>query len=144
VIAGPVVIDASVVVEYLVALKLTGEASRLFARLRDVDTQLELWAPDLIFPEVLSALRKLVWRRAIPARAGERAVEQLIRLPILASGSSALMRDVWRLRGALTPYDACYVALARRLRAPFVTADGRLARALSRRRDRVLHLSEVS
>jgi predicted nucleic acid-binding protein len=85
-----------------------------------------------------------VKRRAITERAGERAVEQLSRLPIRASGSSALMCEVWLLRGELTPYDACYVALARRLRAPFMTADGRLARTLSKRRDRVLHLSDVS
>ena len=142
-IAGPVVIDASVVVEYLVALKLTKEASRLFARLLDVDAELELWAPDLMFPEAVSTLRKLVSRRAIDARAGERAVGQLIRLPILASGSAPLMRDVWHLQAGVTVYDACYVVLARRLGAPFVTADGRLARALSGRRDRVLHLSEI-
>ena len=142
-ISGPVVIDASVVVEYLVASRLTRQASRLFRRLLEADVEIELWAPDLIYPETVSALRKLVLRRYLDARGAERAVDHLTRLPISASGSAGLMRDVWRLRGDVTIYDACYVVLARRLGAPFLTADDRLARVLSGRRAQVLRLSEL-
>ena len=35
------------------------------------------------------------------------------------------------MREALTIYDACYVVLARRLDATFVTADASLARAIT-------------
>jgi predicted nucleic acid-binding protein len=142
VISGPVVIDASVVVEYLIDLGLIREARVLFGHLLDPDGRFQLWAPDLIFPESLSALRKLVTRRSIDARAGERAVSYLTRLPISATGTAGLVREAWDLRGAITVYDACYVVLARRLRAPLVTADRKLARAMSRRADVVL-LSEV-
>jgi predicted nucleic acid-binding protein len=141
--AGPVVVDASVVVEYLVALRFTRQARRFFAGLLDPDDALELWAPDLLYPEVVSALRKLVARRFLDAPAGERATEQLTRLPIMATGTAALMAEAWRLRGTLTPYDACYVALAHRLGAPLLTADERLARALRGRRPRVLLLSGI-
>jgi predicted nucleic acid-binding protein len=125
-----VVVDASVVVEYLVELKLTREAKHLFNSLRETDG-IEFWAPDLLYPEAVSALRKLVGLGAIPAGAGTRAVDRLVRLPIAAAGTAALMVEAWKLRHALTPYDACYVALARRLGARFVTADQRLVRGLS-------------
>jgi predicted nucleic acid-binding protein len=41
----------------------------------------------------------------------------------------SVLPRVWSLRDNLTSYDACYVALAERLGAVLVTADGRLARA---------------
>jgi predicted nucleic acid-binding protein len=53
------------------------------------------------------------------------------------------MREVWRTRGSFTVYDACHVILARRLGAPFVTADARLARALTGRPVRALLLNEI-
>ena len=127
-IGGPVVVDASVVVEYLVELRLTRAATRLFAGLLD-DRETELWAPDLVYAESASALRKLAQRKAIEAGAAERAIGQLVGLPISCTGTAALMSRVWALRSTITCYDACYVALAERLHAPLVTADHRLVRA---------------
>jgi len=143
VITGPLVIDASVVVELLVDLGRADPADRLFERLVAHDGALEGWAPDLIYAEVASALRKLVARRTITATQGGRAIEQLTGLPIIPAGTAALLGDVWRLRGELTPYDACYVVLARRLDATLVTADTRLVRARAGSRDRVVHLAEI-
>ena len=137
-ISGPVVVDASVVVEYLVELGLSREASLLFGRLLAPDGPVQLWAPDLIFPESVLALRKLVARESIGPRAGDRAVSHLTRLPISATGTAGLVHEAWGLRGAVTVYDACYVVLARRLRAPLVTADRKLARAMARRAHVVL------
>lgn len=143
-IAGPVVIDASAAVDLLIDLGLARAADRLWARvLHPGQERIELWAPDLIYAEATSALRKLVLRDAIPALAGTRAVRQLQRLPIQATGTAPLMGEAWRLRASLTPYDACYVVLARRLAAPLVTTDARLVRARARSGDRVLHLAEL-
>lgn len=100
----------------------------LFAGLLD-DPETELWAPDLVHVESASALRKLAARRAIDGQAAELAVSRLVRLPISCTGTAALLNRVWELRHTITPYDACYVALAERLRAPLVTADRRLVRA---------------
>jgi predicted nucleic acid-binding protein len=140
---GTVVIDASVVVEYLVELKFTEEATRFFAGLVTPGSDLELWAPDLIFPEAASALRKLVQRRAIAAEAGARAVARLARLPIVATGSAGLLAAMWKFRQAVTMYDACYLTLAARLRAPVLTADARLARARPPAAPRVVFLGEL-
>jgi predicted nucleic acid-binding protein len=143
VISGPVVVDASVVVEYLVELKFTRDATRFFSRLTHENSDLQLYAPDLLYPECVSALRKLVRLKAISASAGARAVDRLIRLPIAAASTAALMLDAWQLRHSLTIYDACYVLLARRLDAPLLTADERLSRARSRSGDRTLFLGNL-
>lgn len=142
-ISGIVVVDASVVVEYLVELAFCRQATRLFAGLLAPHSELELWAPDLIYPESVSALRKLVERKAVSPRAGAAAVERLVRLPVVATGTAGLMAEAWRLRGAISPYDACYVALAARLQVPLVTADARLVRALARRPPAVIFLGEL-
>ncbi|HYM46493.1 MAG TPA: type II toxin-antitoxin system VapC family toxin [Solirubrobacteraceae bacterium] len=88
-----------------------------------------LVAPDSINPEVVHAIRRLERSgKAASARANEMLADfldmSIARIPTLD-----LMADVWNLRGNLTAYDACYVALARGLRAELITADKRLARA---------------
>jgi predicted nucleic acid-binding protein len=139
-IGGPWVVDASVVVEYLVELQLAPQARRVFA---EANTEADLWAPDLLFVECLSALRKLVGRKAITAKEGTRAAQWLHRLPIQITGSRPLVDAMWSQRDALTPYDACYASLAWRLGASLVTADAKLARSLRRKRRRVSLLQEL-
>ncbi|MGH7335356.1 MAG: type II toxin-antitoxin system VapC family toxin [Candidatus Rokuibacteriota bacterium] len=125
---GPVVIDASVAVEYLIRSALTPHAQALLRSV--VDHDVELWAPALLYPESVSALRKLSRLRAITTTEAHQAVEDLCRLPITTTGTRDLMARAWALREAVTAYDACYTALAEALGAPFVTADQRLTRAL--------------
>lgn len=139
--AGPVVIDASAVVEYVVELSLTDAATRLF-RLAAAG-HVELWGPDLVFAEATSALRKLVHIGAIPAAPAKRAVDQLAQLPITATGTAALMPDAWKMRAFLTPYDACYVALAQALDAVFVTGERNLAAELRKRKKRARYLGDL-
>jgi predicted nucleic acid-binding protein len=140
-LAGPVVIDASSTVEYLVSLGLAEPATRLFRMA--ADGRGELWAPDLLFAESVSALRKLVKIRAIGQAPARTAVDHLAQLPISISGTSALVAAVWGMRAFLTPYDACYVALADALDAPFVTGEADLARELRKRGKRAYYLGDV-
>jgi len=137
-----VVIDASVAVEYLVTLTLTRRAQAVFRA--TTDREIELWAPDLIYPESVSALRRLVRLRAILAPAGEVAVGQLIELPIAIVPTRGLVRQTWPLRDVLTSYDACYAVLAEALEAPFITADRPLVKALSARGKRAVFLGDLS
>lgn len=139
--AGPVVIDASAVVEYLVELTLPDPATRLFQQV--AEGRVELWAPDLVYPESASALRKLVRLEAVAAADAEIAMENLVELPISIAGTAALMRDVWRMQAFLTPYDACYVALADALGAELVTAERKLAAELGKRRKRARFLGAL-
>jgi predicted nucleic acid-binding protein len=143
VISGPTVVDASVVVEYLIELQLTAQATRFFGGLVSGAGDLELWAPDLIFAEATSALRKLVRRRAISDREGLQGVQRLTRLPIIATGTAGLLPAVWKLREVVTAYDACYLALAVRLDAPMITADARLARVRAGGAPKVIFLGDL-
>lgn len=140
-LAGPVVIDASAVVEYLVVLTLTDAATRLFQQV--ADGAVELWAPDLVYPESVSALRKLVRLGALTESSARTAVDHLVELPITAAGTAALMADTWRMKDHLTPYDACYVALADTLGAELVTAERNLVLELHKRRRRARFLGDL-
>lgn len=50
-------------------------------------------------------------------------------MSIVRVSTVGLMSDAWALRHNLTAYDACYVALARRLGSALITGDHRLAAA---------------
>lgn len=140
-LAGPVVVDASVVVEYVVAFTLTDAATRLFHRA--ADGRVELWAPDLVYAEAASALRKLVRLGAVPDTPAKRAIDHLPQLPITATGTAALMPTVWKMRAFLTTYDACYVTLAEALDAAFITGERKLAAELRKRRKRARYLGDL-
>jgi predicted nucleic acid-binding protein len=139
--AWALVLDASVVIEYLVDLGQTEPATRVFRRLVE-EPEGALWVPDLIYPECLSVLRKLVALKTLTRATARERVQQLLRLPLLVANHRALAADAFQLVDALTAYDAMYAALAARLGAPLVTADAKLARALRARRSQVLLLSE--
>jgi predicted nucleic acid-binding protein len=81
--------------------------------------------------------------KAIRATEATTAVDRLSRLPIAATGTAALLADAWQLRDTVTIYDACYLALAARLDAPFVTADERLARSRRAKGVAVISLAEI-
>lgn len=140
-IAGAVVVDASVVVEFLVRLRWPDEAQRLFEAAGDGDV--ELIAPDLVFLESTSALRKLVLRKAIDARAGGRALDMLAKLPIRAIAVQQFLADIWAWRDNVTPYGAAYAALAKHTKAPLVTGDDALVAVLRRKPLRVIALAQL-
>jgi predicted nucleic acid-binding protein len=53
------------------------------------------------------------------------------------------MPEAWKMRAFLTTYDACYVALAEALDAPFVTAEQSLATELRKRRKHARYLGDL-
>ena len=86
-------------------------------------------APDLARIEVLSALRRHLLSGGIDAAGVRQAIDDMLSLPIEAHPTAPLLARAWELRGSITPYDACYVALAEALDTTLLTADRRLARA---------------
>jgi predicted nucleic acid-binding protein len=86
-------------------------------------------APHVVDAELASGLRGLVRGGAVR---GDEAVEVLARwrrTGIRRHPVVDLLDRLWELRENVTPYDACYVALAERLGCSLVTADARLSRA---------------
>lgn len=117
------VLDASVAVNILVP-GLLQAASR--SRLRGA----ELIAPTLIGTEVLSALARLERAGELSTDEADDAVAAWISLPCEQIATAPLAAHIWALRGRLRVADAHYVALARALDAPLLTADRRLAAAV--------------
>ena len=116
------VVDASAGVEYLLR---TPAGLSLAGLLDDAD----LYAPELIDVEILSALRRGLLRHSLDRERAEQAVADLATWPLQRIPHRGLATDAWQLRHNFTAYDAFYVAAARRLGAGLVTADGRLTRA---------------
>lgn len=89
-----------------------------------------LLAPDLIFMEVVSMLRKaVIIKRLTPARADD-AVGDLVALPIETVDHRGLVPRAWELRHNVSGYDAAYVALAEMRGVVLLTSDVRLSRAI--------------
>lgn len=118
-----IVVDASVLVTGLADDGPDGD--RVRARLRGD----RLVAPHLVDLEVISAWRRLSISGALDARRAELARDDLAALRIERVAHPPLLDRCWELRGALTVYDAAYVALAELLDATLLTADRRLAAA---------------
>ena len=118
-----VVVDASAVVAALVDAGPDGEWATA-ELLRDVPV-----APHLMPVEAANILRRAVRSGALSADSGTLAHNDLLALPIELFPYQPLALRVWELRDNLTSYDACYVALAEALDAPFVTLDARIGRA---------------
>ena len=86
-------------------------------------------APDLIRVECLSAIRRQLRLGELSAERAERAIGNLFEMPIIIYPTAPLLPRAWELRANVTPYDACYIALAELLGCPLLTGDTRLARA---------------
>jgi predicted nucleic acid-binding protein len=121
-----IVVDASSVLPYLV--KVGDDSDWVANRLRDESA---FYAPELIDPEALSGLRRLVLQRVISAGAATQAVTDLLAARIVRYPHRPFVERAWELHGQLTPYDGLYIALAEALDATLVTTDRRLARAVT-------------
>lgn len=87
-----------------------------------------LAAPELVDLEVASMLRRRVeLEHKMSAATAARILSRMRALPIRRYGHGLLMQRIWSLRHNLTPYDACYVALAEHLAVPLATGNARLA-----------------
>lgn len=117
-----IVLDASAVIELLLN---TPRGERVGDLIADIGTTLH--APHLLDVEVLHVLRRLCAKGSIDERRARSALTDLADLPIFRYSHEPLTRRAWALRGALTAYDAIYVALTEVLQAGLVTCDARLA-----------------
>lgn len=121
------VTDAGVLIVALADDGPAGAVAR--ARLRGEG----LFAPELVDLEVTSVLRRLVRSGHVLPRRAQRALDDLIDLPLERVSHRRLLPRCWELRDGLTTYDAAYVALAELLGTTLVTGDRRLAGASSPR-----------
>ena len=116
------VIDASAATEYLLRTPLG-------LKVAIAVEEASLIAPELIDIEVLSVLRRAVWRRELTEQRAILAVEDLVDWSIDRIPHKPLLWLAWQHRNNVSAYDAFYVAAARMANAPLLTADGPLSRA---------------
>jgi len=119
-----IVVDASAVLELLLR---TPAADRVAERvLAPTET---LHAPHLVDLEVAQVVRRYVRSGEIDEPRGAVALADLGDLPIRRYRHDIFLSRIWELRGAVTAFDAAYLALSEALSAPLITRDARLASA---------------
>ena len=117
------VVDASVIAPFVADGGPDGNLVR--SRLR----REMIAAPDLLRIEVVSAIRRQTAAGLLTPTQASQAIDDLLDLPVVVHPTASLLRRTWMLRDNLTPYDACYVALAEALDCSLLTSDRRLAGA---------------
>ncbi len=126
------VVDASVGIQLFVIEPLTAQAKKLFAPLAGSST-IQFFVPDLFYGECANILWKYVRRQDYPAMSAQQDLADLKRLHLHSLSTAELVTEALGIAIAreITAYDACYVALARRVALPLVTADEALVRKLA-------------
>lgn len=105
------VVDASVLCNFLL-----GRGDTLSALTDDpASAQEPLHAPEVIEPEVLNALRRLVRHGLLGSDRATEAVADLGDVRLVRYPHAPLRDEIWHLRDRLSAYDAAYVALAEAL-----------------------------
>jgi predicted nucleic acid-binding protein len=118
------VIDASAAAEYLLR---TPVGIRVAEKIQDR----WLLAPELLDVEVLSVLRRAIFRREVAEQRALTAIEDLLQWPIDRIPHKSLAWAASQHRNNVSAYDAFYVAAARLYDSPLLTTDGPLTRAPS-------------
>ncbi|MCY7300481.1 MAG: type II toxin-antitoxin system VapC family toxin [Ilumatobacteraceae bacterium] len=113
------VVDASAMIDVLTGSPRAGQLLAVFDD--------ELFAPDLLVPEVFAFLRKAASSGAL--HDADLLVTALQQAPIEYLQTWPYAERMWSWRHNLSPYDASYVALAEDLGVTLVTTDLRLAKA---------------
>lgn len=117
-----IVVDASVLANAVADDTRDGDLAR-----ERLSQAMSLHAPELVYLEVLSVLRRRAATGDLDDRRSEFARGDLRDLPLRSYPHLPLADRVWQLRSNATSYDAAYLALAELLDCPLLTSDGKLA-----------------
>lgn len=126
------VIDASALLELI-----TGPAPDQSLR-RTALTQ-QGAAPELVDLEAANVLRRAVLAGHVHPEVGRARLQEIRDTPITRTAHRPLLPRTWELRGAITAYDAAYVALAEQFDVPLLTCDAKLGGSNGHRAEIVVY-----
>ncbi len=131
------VVDASVIAKVYLRDEDHAEVAEALVS-RYVVGDADLIAPQFILYEVPSTILAAVRRRRLNPTRGEEAIREFFNLRIPTVGDDATLQSMVEQAYSLAQdvgckiYDATYLVVALALDLPFITADAKLYRALSR------------
>lgn len=120
-----IVVDASVLVELVIAGRHRAGADALLDRLAGEPPATMVTAAHGLV-EAVSALRRLARSGAIEADAATRALTWLEAFDIVLDAPAPRLARIWALRDRMSAYDAAYAACAEALVRPLLSTDARL------------------
>jgi predicted nucleic acid-binding protein len=122
------VVDASIVVQHLIADQFTAHADALFDQIGD---EMVLYVPDICLVECTNVLWKEVRFHNLPAAQADALLDDLIDLPVTVVKTTDYLKRALQigLDQLLAVYDSIYLAIAERLDHALITADVRQANA---------------
>jgi predicted nucleic acid-binding protein len=127
------IVDASVVVDWIAPdADAEGPAAQCLRRLAEAETVIA--APPLLRQEVANALLSGVRRGRWDGVAADAAFSLLRTMPVRIDNEPSDLDQAWELSRRFDQhpiYDMVYVAMARRIGEPLVTADTRLIARLA-------------
>ena len=126
------VIDASVLIKFYTLEILSEKAELLLANVEKGD--IELSAPDLIYPEVGNILWKKNRLKELTRSEAEEITDAILSLPLKIEASRSLLPltvDIAIAYG-ITVYDASYLSLAKVYETTMITADRKLVDVLAK------------
>jgi predicted nucleic acid-binding protein len=117
-----IVVDTSVIVDVFLLESHAIEFRKLLL-------EHQLRAPDHIYSEVLSVLRRLERHDVVSSVFAERCIVALVELDLTTHSLKTMTSETWGLRHNISPYDAPFVVLASKLDCPLLTHDEKLVKA---------------
>jgi len=142
---GRYVVDASVAIKLFINEPLSDQAEALFSIL-EADPPGQFYVPDLFFIECTNILWKHIKRFGYPMGKASENLSALKGLALHSIATTDLMEDALgiALSHDITAYDGCYVALAKQLNIPVVSADSKLFRKMANTLHSVQWLGDFS
>lgn len=122
------VIDASIIIEYLISGNYTAQTRRLFEQ-KALDDQFIV--PEFALLECTNVLWRQVRFQGMPVETAEALLKHLRKLPLRRVPAKSVLPTALRigLNHQLAIYDSVYIALALRSSLPLITLDQPQTRA---------------
>jgi predicted nucleic acid-binding protein len=140
--AGLLVLDASVLVELVVAGAHRAGADALLDRYQSVGGLVLVSAAHGLV-EATSAIRRMTQRGALAAGEGAQAVAWFGDLNLILDATAPRLRRIWALREQMSAHDAAYAAAAEAFEAPLISTDRRLLGACQAADLAAMHLADL-